>query len=135
MWKRLLLLSLGLLGLSLASLSAQNGEGPLTETEIRAWAGPREKPEIVGALVTVVLNLEKLNLLYERERSDWMSTETELRGEIENARASLKKAESSFVVALREKDLKVTRARREVFIWKLISGAFVSGIVYIAVMR
>jgi predicted negative regulator of RcsB-dependent stress response len=89
----------------------------------------------VGALVTVVLNLEKLNLLYERERSDWMSTETELRGEIENARASLKKAESSFVVALREKDLKVTRARREIFIWKLISGAFVSGIVYIAVMR
>lgn len=133
MWKRLLLLSLGLLGLSLVSLSAQSGEGALTETEIRAWAGPREKPEIVGALVTVTMNLEKLNLLYERERADWTHTERALRSEIESAKSSLREAGTSFDLALREEKARTQGARRELVVWKVVTGILVGTLVWASV--
>jgi len=132
MWIRLSLLPLLLGLLSLGSLWAAE-EAPLTEAEVRTWAAGKPLETIVGALVTVTMNLEKLNLLYKTERVDWTHTERALRSEIENAKSSLREAGVSFDLALREEKGRTQEARRGLIVWKVVTGILVGALVWVSV--
>jgi len=137
MWKRSLLLYCLLLGVLLPpfSLCAE----ALTEAEVRAWAAGKDKETLTGALVTVTLESEKLNLLLIEERRDWTAYKEavtksvgEVRDEIKTAREASERSAKSFEEALQIQAGLMTRIKWESFGWKVAAGLATATAVYFA---
>ena len=131
------------LGLSLLfSPGSLKAEVPLTEGEIRAWAAGKGPGDLTNALVRLGMEFETLNTLYMKESEDWKRSKREfgsmildVKGEMGSVKESLKGVEVSFEKGLKEMGQRESRAKVEIVVWRVLTGAAVTGIIYVALVR